>query len=142
MHPSLRHFLTFSQCLQQTPPPLEFLVHPNVKRYTLKITRVIAICTNPASLLQELLWVDIFLFRPGTPRPSTEHHLETRKALIFRRFFSPFSLICKLLVSFTGILTTCFSHALASVLLILLVLHPSALLLPVQSVCSPKVILR
>ena len=47
----------------------------NVKRYTLKITRVIAIYMNPTSLRQELLWVDIFLFRPGTTRPSAEHQI-------------------------------------------------------------------
>ena len=64
-----------------TPKPVSHLsflfldpweLEQNVKRYTLKITRVIAIFMEPTSLRQELLWVNIFLFRPVTVRPSTE----------------------------------------------------------------------
>ena len=112
------------------------------QRDTLKITRVIAIYMNPTSLRQELLWVDIFIFLSGTAKPSTEHQLGARGALILHRFSSPFFLICKLLVSFTGRLTPCFSLALASVLLILSILHPRAPHLQVLSVCSSQVLSR
>ena len=96
----------------------------NVTFFTFKITRVIAIYMNPTSLRQELLWVDVFPLRPQTMRHSTEHQLGAGGVLILHRFSSPFFLICKLSVAFTGRLTTCHFLALASDLLTLSFPHP------------------
>ena len=89
-----------------------------------------SIYTNPTSMCRELLWVVIFLFHPGTMRPSSEHQPGARMAPSSHRFTSPFFLIYKLSVVFTGRLTTCSFSTPARVLLILSFLHPHHLLVP------------
>ena len=81
-----------------TDPPLSFCIFIlsislNVRH--LKSPVWFAIYTNLTSLRQELLWVVMFLFHPGTIRPSSEHQQRAKRALIFAPFllsFPPFLL--------------------------------------------------
>ena len=82
----------------------------SLERYTSYITNHPCDCylCEPHISASGTLMGGYLLFCPGTTRPSTEHQLGARGVLVLHHFSSPFFLICKFSISFTGRLTTYF----------------------------------